>query len=62
MLHSAMTKRFGIFAQRAALLDVDVNTVFAPFVGDLESERIDAAAAGKGPSGANFEGTVNAAN
>ena len=34
----------GVFDQRAALLDFDINSVFAAFVGDLKADRMDAAA------------------
>ena len=34
----------GVLDQRAALLDVDVDAVFAAFVGDLEADGMDAAA------------------
>ena len=34
----------GVFNQRAALFDVDVDAVFAAFVGDLETDGMDATA------------------
>jgi hypothetical protein len=34
----------GVFNQRPAIFHVDINAVFAALVGDLESDRVDAAA------------------
>ena len=44
MLFRSVRIFVGVFDQRAALFDVDVDAVFAAFVGDLETDRMNPAA------------------